>query len=902
MSDVILKTKFHIPALRTAHVTRSRLTKRLNQSGLHRLILIIAPAGFGKTSLLSEWVSTADQPIWLSLDEDDNNQARFLRYLIYAIRSVIPDFGSEVLELLATLHITQHDELLFILINALLSLPRGIKIIFDDYHVITNPQIHEAMNLLMAHLPDHIQFIIASREEPPLNLSILRGRAQLLEIDASHLRFTAIEVDQFLREVMHLELSNSDRIKLEMRTEGWITGLQLAALSLQIHEDKSTFLSDFTGANRYIADYLFEQVFRHQSREHQQFLLYTSTVEEICSELCDELIGTSGSQQMLENLERSRLFIIPLDDERKWYRYHHLFADLLRRHLETNDPDAVPNLHLRASQWYARQNRLDDAIRHCLLAGEFALAAEQIEEVFLQHDWIQHDMHRLLEWFNQLPGNIIQIHPKLILSHAWLLFEIFEDPWDKILIDLEHIEAWIFANNPTNYLENSERATLYAQVDLLYANHARFHKDHQQVIVLSKRALGRLPHDETYIRSGIMAHLASAYEALGNVIDAAGTYAESIEMCRTARNLDGLLFATAHLIDVYRITGRLSQAEQIYRQAQGSLGQRSGPDVGMIKIAMAGVYYERNQFQEAHIHLQEGLALCRPFSAWHETVVSGIVLLAKIFVAENRLEEAISLIDQITVENPLGMKHILLARVHLYLVSDNFSVAARWVKQIQVGDYDNMAYEDESELLMYVRILLAQTGLKATGHREVQVAKLLPEKINHLLDRLCTNAVKDGRLASVIEAKILFALFHNIRGNTKTAMTFLDEALQLAEPEHYIRSFADEGYLLYQLLVQYQTVPRSSSVSRDFLSAIRAAFPKSVQQRISVSNGLFDSLTESEFATLHLLASDLSINAIAAELSVAVSTIRTYTKRIYSKLDVHSRSEAVYRAKELNLI
>lgn len=903
MSDIILQTKFHIPALRTSHVNRPRLTMRLNQPGHHKLTLIIAPAGFGKTTLLSEWVATGQyQPVWLSLDKNDNNQPRFLRYLIYAIRDVIPNFGSEVLGLLDSTHAVQNDALLSSLINVLLSITKGIKIIFDDYHVITNTQIHDSMNLLLAHLPDQIEFVIASREEPPLNLSLLRGRAQLLEIDTAHLRFTAIEVEQFLHDVMDLELVNADRIKLEMRTEGWITGLQLAALSLQMHEDKSIFLSEFTGANRYVADYLFEEVLRHQSSEYQRFLLYTAIVDEMCSELCDALMGTSDSQQILESLERSRVFIVPLDDERNWYRYHHLFADLLRRHLEVSDPDAAPNLYLRASQWYERQNRLDDAIKYCLLAGEFEHAADLIESLFLQRDWIRHDMHRLLEWFDQLPENIIQIRPKMLLSHAWLIFEIFEDPWDDIMTDLKRIEAQLLTNEASNHFTDSDRATIYAQVDLLHANYARFRNDYQQVIALSERSLARLPHDETYIRSGIIAHLASAYEHFGNVTDAADAFAKSIEMCRAAHNIDGLLFATAHLIEVYRIAGKLHKAEQTYKQAQSYFGERSGPDIGMTKIALAEVYYERNQLQNAQTYIREGLELCSPFSAWHKTVVVGTLLLAKIFVAEDRLEEATNLIDQITLANPFEMKRAELARIHSYLISGKLTPTIHWATQVQVSNYINITYDNEPELLLFIRILLAQETLKAHGQRVIQIVESPPEQIYDLLYTLSDNAVTNGRLATVIEAKILLALYYDIRGDTKSAMVFLDEALQLAEPEHYIRRFVDEGYQLYQLFIQYQTTPRASTVSQDFLSHIRAAFPKSIQQKMSSASDHFDPLTDSEHKTLYLLASDLSINDIADELSVAISTVRTYTKRIYSKLNAHSRAEAVYRAKALNLI
>ena len=432
VSTPILMTKLYIPPTRPELVPRPRLIERLNEGLHHKLTLISAPAGFGKTTLIADWglriaESTTPQSAirnpklcWLSLDEGDNDPARFLTYFVAALQQINPEIGQTAQGLLQAPQLPRPETLLTMLINEIATLPGDFVLVLDDYHVIDNQTIHKALNFLIARIPSQFHLIIASRSQPPLTLSRLRGQAQLLELNSADMRFTAVEVEKFLKETMQLDLAPADRITLEMRTEGWIAGLQLAALalqallSLQMQENKSAFIASFTGTDRYIGDYLFEEVLQHQPDEVRHFLLSTSVVDSLCGSLCDALLGENDSQTMLERLDELQLFIVPLDNQRQWYRYHHLFVDLLRHHLSQTYPEQIPLLHWRASVWFEQHDRLEDAIRHGLKAQDFERTADLIETVF-RRSWVQRDMRRLLEWYEALPETVA----RLGLNWSW---------------------------------------------------------------------------------------------------------------------------------------------------------------------------------------------------------------------------------------------------------------------------------------------------------------------------------------------------------------------------------------------------------------------------------------------------------------------------------------------------
>lgn len=903
----VVVTKLHVPVIGAEAVARPRLTAKLNLSLKHRLTLVIAPAGFGKTTLLAAWAQIPPCPIgWLSLDEWDDSWQRFICYLIHTIRSITPNLGTDVLALLDSPHRPQPETLMTQMANEMAFIQEPCVVILDDFHALHDPSIHQALEFLLTHLPPPVHFVIASRTEPALNLPLLRGRGQLLELNSADLRFTAIEVEQFLTDVMHLQLAASDRIILEMRTEGWVTGLQLAALSLQSQPDPSSFLAAFTGTHRYIADFLVEEVLRHQPAEIQRFLLYTSIVDRMSGELCDALMETDHGQAILETIEAAGLFVMPLDSTRRWYRYHQLFAEMLRQSLKRVYPDQVQRLHKKASRWYEQEHLLEEAIRHGLAAQDYERSAGLIETAFQHRDWIHHDMHHLLMWFEALPMEVAGSHPRLILAYAWLLLELFSDRWDQIEALLRQVEHLLTASASNMAYEGSEKAFLFAQVDLLRANRARHEGQNEQVIALCQQALAHLPENETYIRSGTLAHLAAAYESMGNVTEASRLFSDSLQMCRAAGNVDGFLFAAGRLIQVFSLSGQLRQAERVFSQSVTYAAARTGPDMGTVYISMGEIFCEQNRLEQATSLLKQGTTQCRPFEAWRTALMIGLMTSAQILAAGGDLNEALKMLldieKQYPFPNPLEKARLESVRTRLQLRQGSFQAAAQWAMNSGLSAIADPDYAHEFGLLTFIRVLLAQAALDAQGMRVERLSAAPLQDADRLLQKLYHTAHSGGRIGRVIEIRMLQALSQALRSEMTSALKWLQEALALAEPEGYVRVFVDEGLLMYRLLMLLRTRPVSSSISDDYLNALRDAFPRSVRQLAMELSPLGTALTEGELNTLRLLASDRSIEDIAAELSVAVSTVRTYTKRIYSKLDVHSRAEAIYRARELNLV
>ncbi|MCB0213271.1 MAG: hypothetical protein KDJ52_28270 [Anaerolineae bacterium] len=898
MNDILLTTKLQMPPLRSDLVVRPRLLARLDSMAAVKLVIVAAPAGFGKTTLVRAWAESCSLPVaWLSLDEQDNNPPQWLRYFIHALRQIHPTLGHAALELLTSPHHPQIATVLTLLINDLSTFSGPLAIIFDDYHYLDNLAIHQAMDFLLAHLPDHVHLIITSRHQPPLALSRWRAQHRLLELTSADLRFTAGEVETFLQAVMHLNIAPADRIALEMRTEGWIAGLQLAALSLQNQADKGAFIRTFSGLDRDINDYLLEEVLHHQPAEVRHFLLATAVVDRLCGSLADALLEQSGSQTMLEQLDRRQLFIVPLDRHRHWYRYHALFADLLRHHARRTMPQQLPGLHRRASLWFEQHNSPADAIQHALQAEDAQRAADLIEAALQRRNWLQHDMHRLLTWLDALPEAVTQTRPRLKLGAAWLLLEIFSDPWPRIEPYLRQVEAVLTAPNAHHHFTTPALHAMLAEVDLLRANRARQNGDAADVIALCRQALARLPHSETYLRSGIIAHLASAYENLGDMAQADALYTDSLALCQSANNIDGRLFAAARLMAVLTVRGRLQRADQIATPLLAELAERTGPDIGLLYIHLADIYREQNRLDAAKRLLQQGLDLCRPFEAWREGVITGLMTLAGIAAAEGQFDAALAHLDEVDTTPP--SPRLAMFRARLHLAEGDFKAAAQWARPHNRFPAVAVDYPHERDALTYVWLLLTQAALDAQGLRVERLAVDPLAEASTMLTHLHQAASAGDRTGHIIEIHLLQSLLATLRRQPAQATDHVAQALQLAEPEGYVRLFVAFGEPIYTHLKLLRARPVIATAT-DYLNTLLAAFPQAESAPVDYLPG--STLTERERVTLRWLASELTIEAIAAEMAVSVSTIRTYAKRIYSKLDAHSRAEAVYRAKELHLL
>lgn len=883
-------------------VHRLRLFEQLNRGLNYKLTVVAAPAGFGKTTVVSGWLNRLNRPVaWLALDELDNEPHRFFSYLLAALQPIAPTAGQVTQEMLAQSQLPPPEILLTPLLNELTAIPTGLTLVLDDYHTLDAPIIHQALNFLLDHAPARFHLVIISRAEPPLNLARWRGRGQLVELTSADLRFTAAEVEAFLTGPMQLKLSAAERAALEMRTEGWVAGLQLAGLSLQGQDNPAAFIDALSGSDRYIGDYLFAEVLRHQPEDVQQFLLATAVVDSLCADLGNVLLERRDSQAMLEYLERHQLFIVPLDNQRRWYRYHPLFADLLRQQLAQTTPEQPPRLHRRASRWFEQQQRLAEAIQHSLAALDFERAAELVEMAFQPGGWVQHGMHRLLNWFEALPERVVRHRPKLQLAYAWLLLELYADEWPRIETHLQRVEALLTAPDAAVFTP-VEVASLLAQVDLLRANHARHSGNPAQVIALCQQALERLPTEHTYLRSGIIAHLATAYEDQGDMTRAASLYVDSINVSRIARNIDGWLFAAARLIEVYHQTGELRQAEHVFAAALAGANQRRGPDVGRLHIAIGDIYRQQNRLELAQTHLEMGLELCRPFEAWHDGVVSGVISLAMLLAAGGQFDRAEQMVASLRMPLPQQAQARLAATsARLRLAQGDIEAAARWARRRGLSPTDPLTYPREAEYLTLARLQLTEAELAAQGIRPSGRTTEALAQAESLVDRLYETAFAGGRLARVIEIRLLQTRAHLLRQDHVAAQRALTEALDLAEPAGFIRLLADEGAALAQW-VAWLRPNLAATIAPDFLETVLAALTPVGHTPLPAGLLAGDTLTAREQATLALLAAGLTIEEIARELTVSVSTVRTYAKRIYSKLDVHSRAEAVYRAKALHLL
>ena len=696
---MILATKLNLPILRENCIQRPRLLSKLNKIIEHKVTSIIAPAGFGKTTLIRAWIERSEQQIaWISLDIHDNNLSRYTSHLIQALRTIHPAIGEKTLSILEANFQSPIETLFTHLLNDLLKTNQQFILILDDYHSIHDDEIHMAMEFFINNQPTNIHLVFVSRHELPLAISRLRSQAQLLQIDSADLRFTAMEVDLFLQNVMKLHLSEQTRTTLEMKTEGWIAGLQLASLSLKNESDTERFIESFSGTNRLIEEYLFEEVLKHQSETIQQFLVKSSIVDELCADLCNELLQIDNSQAILEQLEVLQLFIIPLDHTRTWYRYHHLFLELLRRSLYKNTSRKIlQELLHRASCWFQSIGRFDDAIVYSLQAEKYEKVCTLLEMMFEKKQWLRQDMKRIRTWFEQLPSEILLERIPLYLHFVWLKFELIANDWHDLLNDLNYIHNFLQSDSATQNYSLNEIQNMIAQVELLYANHARSLGNFDQIILHCQQALDYLLEDEVYIRSGVLVHVASAYEDMGDKKRAIQTYVDGIDLCHRSKNIDGLLFASGHLIELYCQLGQFKEALDIFQDLQDLVEIRTGPDMGTIYIAVGELYRQRGQMTQAKQLLKKGIMLCKPFEAWQIYTEKG----------QKRLQLLESIITQASslTERELDTLRLLETKYSIEDIANKLSVSVSTVRTYCKRIYNKLNVHSRSEAVYRAREL-----------------------------------------------------------------------------------------------------------------------------------------------------------------------------------------------------
>ncbi|MBI1279219.1 MAG: helix-turn-helix transcriptional regulator [Anaerolineaceae bacterium] len=896
MITPVLSTKLYIPPPRTKVVLRRPLIERLNEGQSGKLSLISAPAGFGKTTLISEWITAYQHPTaWLSLDEGDNDLSRFLTYLVAAIQTIAPHFGESVLAVLQSPQPPPAEAILTELLNEIVTIPRDFMLVLDDYHLIDARPIDNALAFLLDHLPPRMHLVITTREDPNIPLSRLRARQQLTELRAADLRFSQGEASDFLNQVMGLHLSVDDIAALETRTEGWIAGLQLAAISMQSHQDIAEFIRAFAGDNHYIVDYLIEEVLERQPEPVRRFLLQTAILDQMNGALCDAVTGQQEGNARLEALNRGNFFLIPLDNQRHWYRYHHLFAEVLRMHLMTEFPDQAGVLHQRASEWYEQNGLVADAIRHALSGEDFARAARLIELALPALRRTRQEA-TMLSWLQSLPDDVLRYRPVLSVHYAGVLLQ--SGRLEGVETRLRDAERWLepqVDKTEMVVVDAKEFEGLAGSIAMYHAGIALTMDDLVSTMDYARQVLDLTPEDDHLRRGAAVAFVGLVNWRYGELEAAHRSYVECMTRLQRIGFISDALGCSITLADLRIAQGRLREAMRTYERGlhmatQGDSFLRGAADM---YVGMAEIERKRNNLSAAAQHLSKSKDLGQ-LAGLPQNAYRWCVAMARLREIEGDLDGALNLLQDagrlyIGDFSP-DVRPITALKTRIWLAQGKLDEAIDWMHEYGLSAANDISYLREFEYITAARVHLAQYQRGRTD----QQSNL--ETIN-LLERLLKAAKDGGRNGPAIEILILLALAHHMQGETPAALAALEDALTLAKPEGYVRIFLDEGKPMTVLL----ETALKQGIQPEFVHQLLSASGK-VEDSAPVDQGLADPLSERELEVLRLLRTDLDGPDIAQELIVSLNTLRTHTKNIYTKLGVNNRRSAVHRAEELGLL
>jgi LuxR family maltose regulon positive regulatory protein len=909
LESPLLLTKLFVPEVRPGCVPRPHLLARLNQGLCGKLTLVSAPAGFGKTTLVSEWLQQANQPFaWLSLDDGDNDPNRFLAYLVAALQQINGDWGQTVQVVLRTPQPPPPTTLVATLINELAADRSKVILALDDYHLVTAWPIHEALTFLLDNMPPQMRLVIITRADPPLPLARMRARGELTEVRVDDLRFTLEEAAVFLNEIMGLSLTSRQIAALEARTEGWVAGLQLAALSLQSLQrggEVADFIEAFAGSHHYVMDYLVEEVFSRQPSHVQAFLLQTCILDRLCGPLCDAVVDSDISplsQEMLERLEQTNLFTVPLDHERRWYRYHHLFADLLRDRLRQTQPQKVPELHRRAAAWCEHNGLMEDAVHHALQAQDFELATRLIERVAFSL-WRLSKQRTLLSWMQTLPGELVRSQPAPSLHYAAALTVTGQlDVAESILQSVESQLQGEWRSAAQELLPHVYRLRAYV---------ARFTGSVADAIAFSQRALALVPETEWPRHSIALLHLGHAHFLDGNAEAASQALEEVSAASRAMQHAAAYLSSIHYLAQLRVLQGRLGEALAIYQEAMQFVDEQDDAVfAGIERIGMGDLLREQNDLTAASRYLQEGLRLAE--------LGGDFVFLRDGYIAHARLEQTLGNLDEalafigkaakVVRQHRSTWETALVEawRARLWLAQGNLVAAGRWAQtcglaanprpepatsSVETASSRRVAGLDER-----LTVDDALDFLHEFGHltlARVLLAQGNPGQAERLLDRLLHCAESAGRMGRVIETLVLQSLALQAQNRLPQALVCLERALSLAEPEGYVRTFVDEGAPMAALLQR----ALARGVMPDYVGRLLAAFDQAVGAQL-----LIEPLTGRELEVLSLLAAGLRNQEIADQLVISLATVKRHISNIYGKLGVSHRTQAIARARALGLL
>jgi LuxR family maltose regulon positive regulatory protein len=896
MSVSVLSTKLYMPPARENAVARPQLIEKLlfAVGCPGSFTLVSGPAGFGKTTLLSEFVSRLQQPAaWVSLDEGDNDPIRFWTYVITACRSIQEDIGDSALELFDAQQQLPDETVPTILINDLTTHDRPIVLVLDDYHAIQTPSIHSGLQFLFDHLPHNLYVVVSTRTDPPWPLARYRARNQLIEIRAQELRFSNEEAADFLNHTMGLNLSVEEVAALEERTEGWAAGLQLAALSIQGRSDTTAFVKAFTGSNLYVAEYLVEEVLQRQPEGMQTFLLQTSLLKRMNAGLCEAVTGCKDGQAVLQSLHRENIFVIPLDNEGKWFRYHHLFADLLSARLQQSlSAKAIAALQLCAADWYEHNGFALEAVSHAFAARDFERAASLLDHA--GQSMIFTDQYTVLKnWLDALPNDSFQTHPRLEIYRVLIDLSLGKiDMFEQTLLEKEKlIEA--LPHSPEN-----DRLRLEA---LVYLSAFMAHQNTSRAIQMAQEALEEISDEDQRLRASLFSTLYRAYGMEGDIEKSAPAYRECLRLAQDA-GMYGFM-SNVTMVRAFDLCqyGKLEEAArycQLIIDACIQSKQKSFYPAGPSYIGLAGIHLERNELDQADEHLKMGLELCQKGARYG--LYTGYIQKARLHQAKGELEEALK---------TLHMLEQTIQRMDFTLTAQQ--VASR----LAIGDVEGASslVTPLLEILgasYYAQKLprIAEEAFKLSLAR-IYIAQRELEKAVQLLDEIQATVEPGMRFGRLMEVYLLRARTIQKQGDgniSSNAISYLEQALELGEPAGFATLFLEEGPMLIPLLnavlVHQAASDRIKKYARKLLEAFDRLGQPSAQRPWIEATNLVEQLTSREIEVLELLAVGDSNQTIADKLFITVRTVKKHTSNIYGKLNVNNRTQAVAQARELGLL
>ncbi len=932
----LIKTKLFIPQRHSGLVSRPHLLNKLDQGAQKALTLISAPAGYGKTTLLSEWIDCLQKMespspwtvCWFSLDQGDNDPIRFLTYLTTALEKALPGVGAETQTVVQSSNSLHTATPLSKLINELQDLPRSVLLVLDDYQCISNPAIHDGITFLLDHLPLNVHLVIATRSDPPLPIARLRARNQLTEMRAHDLYFTSLETTQFFHQVCNLALTREQITVLSSRTEGWIAGLQMAALSMQGRSDLVQFIAAFSGSHRFIMDYLAEEALNQQPVEIQEYLLKTSILEQLSESLCDFILtGQSENerqaalssldsavvpgerQRRLTQLERSNLFIVPLDDERAWYRYHHLFADLLRTRLQHLSPELIPILHTRASVWFENNGWIEEAIQHALASKDW----ENVVQLMTKHipAYLESGkMVTILHWIDDLPQDVIFMHPRLsvlvaeVYSQAGRIDQI--DPYlnhaEEILStrDKHRMDTW---NEQESALAPKEVTVIQSMIWILRGLKAVCSGDPQSAISLTQKAAHDIPEMEPKERAVLFWVAGWAYRSLGSLDQAIDSLTQATKYALESGAI--LRDVWTDLASVTRLVGKLHQARDIIRDSLQIAAEREIQNQGNLsrdESFLSFIYLEQNELDLALTHANRAIA----YTQWwpsHNTIATAYTRLAQVLLIREDLAGSMQAIQKADLErkNRLMTPHVHslvdTALVQIWLTRGEWSRLESWSSDQLSTLNDILAAGSmideylEMRLIMVVRVWLKKTRVARCPERD--------EDCLQILAHLEKGSRSAGRVNSLVEVLILKASIQHFQGKTTAAMDCLEECLSMAEAGGYLRVFLDTGDPVRALLSAY--LQKAHPIHKAYALKILQGFGGPPQGR-ELLDELPEPLTSREIEVLQLLAQGFSNQQMAGKLVLAEGTIKYHVHNLLGKLQVESRTQVIAKAKDLDLL